>query len=532
MPSCRPYRGVLSRGLGLGGAALLAFGCGGDVVEPKTGEIDVTVSTTGAEPDPDGYTLSLDNLQGVPLDDNGARTLTVDQGNHTLTLSGLAANCEVNGERRRTVSVDAGASVPVLFEVACSDTAGGIRIVTATTGTLIDSDGYQVVLDANDPRPIGTVDTLELNALPPGDHQIQLLDVADNCSIAEGEPTRTVAVVAGMVAEVEFQVICAGNVDRWTPMTSGTEADLADVWGTSGSDVFTVGELGTDGENGFQLASLIFHYDGSAWMLQRRIRDVSLRGVWGATPTDVWAVGFDFLGNDARVLHYDGIEWSVVPGFESSGGETLALAAVWGSSASDVYAVGSEFDGEISLGLIFHYDGNAWERMTPPGDLLPTVADVWGSSSTDVYAVGTDQLADPLAGTVLHLEGGQWTPVLQEPDLTLTSVWGSSATDVFAAGFTVTEQGDEFIVAGAVRHFDGSAWTAMTIPSTGVLNDLWGTSANDVFAVGENGTILHYDGSDWTATNPTDRTLIGVWSSSPADAFAVGNGGLILHGTP
>src|SRR3954468_10700005 len=222
MPSCRPYRGVLSRGLGLGGAALLAFGCGGDVVEPKTGEIDVTVSTTGAEPDPDGYTLSLDNLQGVPLDDNGARTLTVDQGNHTLTLGGLAANCEVNGERRRTVSVDAAASVQVLFEVACSDTAGGIRIVTATTGTLIDSDGYQVVLDANDPRPIGTVDTLELNALPPGDHQIQLLDVADNCSIAEGEPTRTVVVAAGMVAEVEFQVVCAGSVERWNP-TSGTE---------------------------------------------------------------------------------------------------------------------------------------------------------------------------------------------------------------------------------------------------------------------------------------------------------------------
>ncbi len=532
MSSCRLYRVVLRRGVGFGGAALLAVGCGDEMVEPKIGQIDVTVTTTGVEPDPDGYTLSLDGLQGVAIAASAARTLTVDQGDHTLTLGGLAANCEVNGERRRTVSVDAGASVPVDFAVACSDTAGGIRIVTATTGSGLDPDGYQVVLDAAAPRPIGTVDTLEFNALAPGDHQVQLLDVADDCTIADGEATRSVVVVAGMLVDVEFRIVCVGSVEQWTPMTSGTEADLADVWGTSGSDVFTLGELGTEEENGFQLASLIFHYDGGAWTLQRRIRDVSLRGLWGAAPADVWAVGFDFLGDDAQVLHYNGTEWSVVPGFESNGTETLALVAVWGSSASDVYAVGSTFNGEISLGLIFHYDGTGWERVTSLDDALPTLADVWGSSSTDVYVVGTDQLSSPFTGTVLHLEGGGWTPVLQESDLTLTSVWGSSASDVFAAGFTVTEQDDEFIVAGAIRHFDGSGWTAMTIPSSGVLNDLWGTAANDVFAVGENGTILHYDGTAWTATTPTDQTLIGVWSSSPVDAFAVGNGGLILHGTP
>jgi len=531
MRSCRPYRVVLSWGMTFGGASLLALGCGSDPVGPNSGQIAVSVTTTGGAPDPDGYTLSLDGRPGMAIAANATRILTVDQGSHTLALGGLAATCEVQGERSRTVTVDAGATVPVEFEVVCSELSGGIRVITATAGSGLDPDGYRVVLDAGDPQPIGDVDTLEVNALTPGDHQVQLLDVADNCSIA-GEATRSVVVAAGVVAEVEFQVDCVGSVAQWNPMTSGTEADLADVWGTSGSDVFTLGELSTDDENGFQLASVIFHYDGGAWILQRRIRDVSLRGVWGATPTDVWAVGFDFLDEDARVLHYNGTEWSVVPGFESGGEETLALAAVWGSSATDVYAVGATFDGEISLGLVFHYDGVAWQRTSTPEDMLPTLADVWGSSSTDVYAVGTDQLASPFAGIILHLEGDHWTPVLQEPDLTLTSVWGSSASDVFAAGFTVTEQDDQFIVAGAIRHFDGSGWTAMTIPNTGVLNDLWGSSARDVFAVGDDGTILHYDGTEWTATTPSDRTLLGVWGSTPADVFAVGNGGEILHGTP
>jgi hypothetical protein len=515
----------------VGGAVVLAQGCGETNQPRQTGEIEVTVATVGAEPDPDGYTLSLDGLQGVHIGTDEQRTLTLDEGSHTLELGDLTSNCEVSGDRRRRVTVEAGGTVSVDFHVACADTAGGIRIITATTGDLLDPDGYQIVLDAAEPRPIGTLDTLEITALPVGEHQVQLLDVAGNCTVDEGSE-RTVTVSAGVTVDVEYQVACTGSVARWTRMESGTEADLADVWGTSGSSVYTLGELGTEDENGFQLASLIFHYDGSAWTLQRRIRDVSLRGIWGVSDTDVWAVGFDFLDDDARVLHYNGTEWAIVPGFESNGAATLGLAAVWGSSASDVYTVGSAFNGELSFSLIYHYDGTAWQQIILPGDVFPTLSDVWGSSASDVYVVGTDQLVSPLTGTILHYDGGTWTPVLQEPDLTLTSVWGSSASDVYAAGFTVTEVNEQFTVAGAIRHFDGQSWSPVTIPDTGVLDDLWGRGADDVYAVGENGAILHYDGAEWTITNPTDATLLGVWSSSSSDAFAVGNGGVILHGTP
>jgi hypothetical protein len=531
MRSCRSFRSGVTRAMAFGGALLLAQGCGDDLTGPRTGRIEIPSATAGQEPDPDGYTLSLDGRQGVPIGTAEGRTLTVDEGSHTLTLAGLAANCEVTGDRSRRVTVEAGATVPVNFAVTCSSTAGGIRIVTNTTGDGIDPDGYQIVLDAGEPHSIGTVDTLELNALEPGDHEVRLIAIADNCTVANGA-IRSATVTAGVVVEVEYQIACVAGIERWTPMSSGTEADLADVWGTSGTDVFTVGELGTEDENGFQLASLVFHYDGAAWSLQRRIRDVSLRGVWGASATDVWAVGFDFLDSDARVLHYDGTEWGIVPGFESDGIESLGLFAVWGSSATDVYTVGSAFDGELSFSLVFHFDGATWQRVTIPGDVRPSLADVWGSSSSDVYVVGVDQVVSPLTGTILHYDGGTWTPVLQEPELTLTSVWGSSASDVFAAGFTVTEVDDQFIVAGAIRHFDGQSWTPMPIPDTGVLQDLWGTAADDVFAVGEDGVILHFDGAEWTSTTPTDRTLLGVWGSGPADAFAVGNGGVILHGTP
>ena len=45
--------------------------------------------------------------------------------------------------------------------------------------------------------------------------------------------------------------------------------------------------------------------------------------------------------------------------------------------------------------------------------------------------------------------------------------------------------------------------------------DVWGSSGSDVFAVGNGGTILHYDGSAWSAmTSGTTFALNGVWGSS------------------
>jgi hypothetical protein len=45
-------------------------------------------------------------------------------------------------------------------------------------------------------------------------------------------------------------------------------------------------------------------------------------------------------------------------------------------------------------------------------------------------------------------------------------------------------------------------WSAVTIGQAGYLHHgAWGSSASDVYVVGDNGTILHYDGVAWTAAN-------------------------------
>ncbi len=97
-------------------------------------------------------------------------------------------------------------------------------------------------------------------------------------------------------------------------------------------------------------------------------------------------------------------------------------------------------------------------------------------------------------------------------------LWGSCATNVFAVGDN-----------GTILHYDGK-WTAMNSGTQKWLNAVWGSSATNVFAVGDNGTVLCYDGKNWIDMDSgTKEHLWGVWGSSATNVFAVGSNGTILH---
>ena len=86
--------------------ALLLVGCSsnnsGGTTEPPpppvSGLLDVTTSTTGASPYPDGYTVVVDGSLNQAIGVNGTVTFSaLGVGSHTVQLTGLAANWAVNG---------------------------------------------------------------------------------------------------------------------------------------------------------------------------------------------------------------------------------------------------------------------------------------------------------------------------------------------------------------------------------------------------------------------------------------------------
>jgi hypothetical protein len=499
---------------------------GGDLTAPETGNLVVKTATSGVPADTAGYMVAADGGAPRPIGASAADTFAaLAAGAHMVQLSGVPQACTLAGDNPRTATVPAGGSVEVTFEIACPPLPGAVTVVTVTSGTFQDPDGYTLQVDGGAGPAIGVNATLMLPELPTGQHVLLLGGIAPGCTVA-GDNPRTIDVAAGTPLSVEFAVTCVVGMLRWTEMTSGTRADLPDVWGTAATDVFVVGEQEITG--GDDIASVILRFDGSGWAQQFRQTDLQLRGVWGSSASDVYAVGSHFSTPGAAVLHYDGNRWSEVQSFLSQF-EELAFTAVWGTSARDVFAVGSAFNGEFNESLIAHFDGLSWQRMEPPPATAPALADVWGSSATNVYAIGSDQERDPSVEVILHYDGAVWSPVLQEESLLLNGIWGSSASDVFAVGFEV--RGD-FQVTGTIRHFDGKAWSRMAIPVVGVLSEVWGSSPTDVYVVGEDGHLLHYDGTGWTGSRQSRRDLLGVWGSSPADVFLVGNSGTILHGTP
>ena len=101
---------------------------------------------------------------------------------------------------------------------------------------------------------------------------------------------------------------------------------------------------------------------------------------------------------------------------------------------------------------------------------------------------------------------------------TLRAVFELAPSDVWAAGDL-----------GTILHYDGTRWSATPSPVGVSLKGLWASSPTDVWAVGDNGFILHFDGGGWTvvATSPAGLGLNAIWGTSSTDIWAGGNN--LLH---
>jgi hypothetical protein len=85
----------------------------------RSGSVDVMVTTTGVDIDPDGYTISLDAVQrSVPV--NGSVSFTgLLAGIYGVSITDVAANCSVANSTSRTAPVVIGPPVEIGFDVTC-----------------------------------------------------------------------------------------------------------------------------------------------------------------------------------------------------------------------------------------------------------------------------------------------------------------------------------------------------------------------------------------------------------------------------
>lgn len=300
--------------------------------------------------------------------------------------------------------------------------------------------------------------------------------------------------------------------------------NLSDVWGSSPSDVFTVGMEGK-----------VLHYDGKEWAPQATGVQANLSTVWGFSSTSVFALGSDLrcptCGGGGYVLRYDGTKWSTH--LHDSGNY---LYGIWGTSESNIFAVGRPNDPYKKWkSTVLRWNGKTWTNMNATQDTV--LMAVWGSSPSNVYAVGNYYLGKgkKLAGKILHYKGTKWTTVWTGGEMSaLSDVWGTSATDVYAMG-----------LADTVMHSNGKKWTPINT-NTGVhLGGIWGNNPKEIYVIaGQDnmGHILRFNGKKWTRVNLDIRkpapssytcaTFGGIWGFPKGQVFVVGSQETIFHRCP
>src|SRR2546426_674744 len=200
-----------------------------------TAVIQVTTATSGIDLDPNGYAVQIDGASLRQL--LAAGTVTIDGlagGDHSVVLSGAAANCTVGGDNPRTLHVITGGAARdtarTLFQVTCVAVTGSIEVKAATSGGDFTANGYTVLIDVGSLAPLPVNGATTIGGLTAGDHTVRLVGPAGNCTIAGGNP-RAVHVTTGGVtrdtARATFEGTCvagAGSIPA-TAATSGIDLD-------------------------------------------------------------------------------------------------------------------------------------------------------------------------------------------------------------------------------------------------------------------------------------------------------------------
>ena len=462
-------------------------------------------------------------------------------------------------------------------DVTVPQTTGTLEITTSTSGAEQDADGYSVQMDAGTARAIGAAATLTMSDATPGNHTVQLGEVAANCTVA-GDNPRPVSVTAGQTATISFAVTCTGTTGsvKVTPVTTGGSRDAngyavsmdggaaqsIDFNGSLTISGLTLGDhsvalagvasnCAVEGPNPRTVpvrtgveATVIFAVTCAAaaashWANFPLPEGFSVGAVWASSATDVivvggrdpWIVGgnpYDHPSADASVQHYDGRRW-----IEQLRAPVRFLS---GSSPTNVFAAGA--------GHVWRYDGTRWTGG-PAGLIEPTYMDIWASSPGDVFVVGSEEASTRGIALINHYDGTSWSSTnagFSDEGSLLYSISGTSPMDVFAVGIAPapSDTPPEFYgYQYRVMHYDGHSWSksfAKNIfnaqPSVDdfIPTAVWAVAPNDVFLVCSAGRILHFDGISWTPmTSPTSQDLADVWGDSGSNVYAVGDGGILRY---
>lgn len=313
------------------------------------------------------------------------------------------------------------------------------------------------------------------------------------------------------------------------------QTTMYDVWASSPTSVWIVG-------HNDQNRGLMWHFNGTQWTDIKLSTSqggniegsIDLNEVFGFSSLNVFAVGRRIYSNatpppnfldSSLIIHFDGQQWREQPIQRGKG-----LWSISGASPQDIWTCGSS-------GTIFHYNGSFWKKdtvpMVVPSDAEYALWDIKSTAGADVFMTGATRQNNLLRTThyFFRRRNDQWSVI----DSFVVQA-GQSEVRFGVHGLWIDPEGTVYSFGSDIFQWNGSSWMRL-YESSNALRRMAGSSKNNIFAVGDFGTILHYNGSDWyefkELKNP-NVVYSSVWTDG-REVFIVGyfNDGsktIVLHG--
>ena len=172
--------------------------------------------------------------------------VNVPEGNHSVRLSDLAANCVRGGPGLLDVTVLDGRTTEALFTVTCGGLTGVLRVEAPTTGDTPDPDGYLVHVTSPAPGNAMTLPSngfIDIPNLIGGAYQVTISGLAASCAVAGGS-SRQVSVVTGHItrdtAYATFQVACLGGSVEIAAQATGPDQDSVYTVNVDGAELLNL----------------------------------------------------------------------------------------------------------------------------------------------------------------------------------------------------------------------------------------------------------------------------------------------------
>lgn len=292
----------------------------------------------------------------------------------------------------------------------------------------------------------------------------------------------------------------------WSVVSSpnvGTGSNVLNaVAAISTNNIWAVGYSSADANAPAQ--ALIEHWDGTQWSVvpgptPTNSWTSSLSGITAIATNDVWAVGYFDVGNNAFSLieHWDSTGWSIISS-PNPGAYSNILSGTSAISFNDVWTVGnfSASSTGKSRTLTEHWNGTRWSVVPSPnvGARNNMFSGVSTLSDRDVWAVGYGS-----HGLIEHWDGTRWSVVFNQW-YNFKAVTAISKKDVWAIGYLLNHGNQQPLL----EHWDGHTWRKAPNSYPGGLSEILGvvgSTPHDVWAVGYNdpGTLIeHWSGSQWS----------------------------------